>query len=196
MRHAYRLEGPAYRLRPVELGDAAEMVRLRCDPRNARFLNATSPRVEDQEAWMRGYFEREGDWYFVVERKSTGRTDGLIAIYDHDPATHAAEWGRWIIREGASAAVESALLIYRAAFDLIGLDAVYCRTLALNTPVVSFHDSMGAPRMRTIANGVTIRGVAHDQIEHKVARDQWPGISPKLTAMAARIGAMLERGKS
>jgi RimJ/RimL family protein N-acetyltransferase len=193
MRHDYRPEGRAYRLRPVELGDAAEMVRLRCDPRNAKFLNATSPKVEDQENWMRGYFEREGDWYFVVERKSTRQIDGLIAIYDYDSETKAAEWGRWIVREGASAAVESALLIYRAAFELIGLDAVYCRTLALNTPVVSFHDSMGAPRIRTIPNGVTIRDVVYDQVEHKVTKEQWPAISPKLTMMADRIGAMLDR---
>ena len=145
---------------------------------------------------MRGYFEREGDWYFVIERKSTGQIDGLIAIYDYDPQSKTAEWGRWIVREGASAAVESAVLIYRAAFELIGLDAVYCRTLAVNTPVVSFHDSMGAPRIRTIPSGVTIRGVVHDQVEHKVTKEQWLGISPKLTGMAERIGAMLDRRKA
>jgi RimJ/RimL family protein N-acetyltransferase len=193
MRHDFRPEGRAFRLRPVELKDAGEMVRLRIDPRNARFLNATSSKVEDQENWMRGYFERAGDWYWVVERKSTGAIEGLIAIYDHDPETNAAEWGRWIIREGSSAAVESALLIYRAAFNLLHLDAVYCRTLALNEPVVSFHDSMGAPRIRTIPKGVNIRGVDYDQVEHMTRKDQWPTIEPKLAMMADRIAKMLER---
>ena len=43
---------------------------------------------------------------------------------------------------------------------------------------------------------MTIRDVVYDQVEHKVTKEQWPGIVPKLTAMSDRIGAMLDRRKT
>lgn len=187
MRHDVRLEGFRFRLRPVTLADAPFIVGLRTDPELGRFLHATSPRVEDQEAWLERYFERAGDVYFVIEDGRTGEAVGTIGIYDIDEAARAGEWGRWLVKPGSVAAVESALLIYRAAFEVLGLEAVYCRTVADNQRVVSFHDSTGAPRTGVLKDHVELNGALHDSVEHRVTREAWTAMRPRLEMLASRV---------
>ena len=192
MRHDIRLIGFGFGLRPVEMRDAAEIVALRTDPRNQRFINETSSSIADQEAWLQRYFERAGDWYFVIHHLASGITEGVVGIYDYDSAANAAEWGRWVLRHGSIAAIESALLVYRAAFEAVRLDAVYCRTVADNVQVVSFHDSSGVPRANLLEGSAVIRGVAYDQVEHRIDRARFAQMEPRLGQLARRTAARLD----
>ena len=88
--------------------------------------------LEGQHRWYEEYSKRPGDWYFAIERKSSRKIEGTVAIYGFDPDANNAEWGRWILIPRSLAAIESALLIYRAAFDELDLSEVYCRTLVEN----------------------------------------------------------------
>jgi len=185
MRHSLRIEGFRYALRPIAEADARFVAELRSDPELGAYLHRTSGRVEDQEAWLAAYFERTGDYYFVVEELATGEAVGTVGVYDSDGAR--AEWGRWLIRRGSPAAVESALLVYRAAFEGLQLDEVYCRTVAENAKVVSFHDSSGAERVATLENHFHLDGVAHDAVEHRVDRARWDRMRPKLEFLARRL---------
>jgi len=193
MRHDYLLEGYAYRIRPIALSDAAAIVVLRTLPRNSMYIHDTSSILEDQETWLERYFERSGDWYFAIERIGSDRVEGLIGLYDQDLALRAAEWGRWIVQDGSMAAVESARLIYRLAFEKLGLTEAYCRTIARNTKVVAFHDSSGASRTQVLKGSAAIRGFIYDQIEHRVTRELWPTVDAKLGRLAERIAARLNR---
>jgi RimJ/RimL family protein N-acetyltransferase len=170
LRHDLRIEGEAYRLRPVTIEDAAFIVELRTDPRLGRFINDTSPRIEDQVTWIERYLTRENDYYFIVERRGTGRPEGTISVYDVDTVRNEAEWGRWVIHPKSLGATESVLLILRAAFDTLGLSAVHSRTMADNGPVVSLHDSFGAPRHRVLPAYAVIKGIPHDAVEHRIDR--------------------------
>jgi len=185
MRHSLRIEGFRYGLRPIRTEDARFVVELRTDPELGAYLHRTSGRVEDQEAWLAAYFERAGDYYFIVEELKTGEPVGAIGLYDSDG--RQAEWGRWLIRKGSPAAVESALLIYRAAFEGLGLAEVYCRTVAQNAKVVSFHDSSGAERVATLEAHFELDGVVHDAVEHRVDRSRWDTMRPKLEFLARRL---------
>lgn len=185
MRHSLRLEGYRYALRPIAEADARFVTELRSDPELGAYLHRTSGRVEDQEAWLAAYFERDGDYYFIVEDLAGGAPVGTIGLYDSDGRT--AEWGRWLIRKDAPAAVESALLIYRAAFEAVGLEAVFCRTVAENAKVVSFHDSAGAERVGVLARHFRLDEVAHDAVEHRVDRARWDMMRPKLDFLARRL---------
>jgi RimJ/RimL family protein N-acetyltransferase len=118
LRHDVGLEGFAFRLRPVELGDAADIVDLRRDPDRSRFIHETPPSVEAQVRWLEDYFRRDGDHYWAVERLSDGRTEGFLGLYDVDG--DRAEWGRWVLRPGSLAAAESAWLVHEAASDRWG----------------------------------------------------------------------------
>lgn len=187
MRHDLSLAGERFALRPAEIDDSAFILNLRRDPALGRWLHGTSPRLEDQEAWMAAYFQRPGDYYFIIVDSRDGAPVGAVGVYDVDPAAGEAEWGRWVVRPGSLAAVESAVLMYRIAFERLGLSAVVSRTVADNASVVSFHDSSGAERVRVLPGHVELAGRRHDSIEHRMERDRWETVRPRLEALARRI---------
>jgi RimJ/RimL family protein N-acetyltransferase len=192
MRHNLELEGNRFALRPVDMGDAEFIVRLRGDQQLNRYIHASSNRVEDQEQWLGRYMDRPGDWYFVIVDKVTGDPQGTIGIYEYDENMRSAEWGRWIVRPGSLAAIESAVLIYRAAFESLGLNAVYCRTVADNKTVVSFHDSSGAPRHRLLQGYFERDGQTYDCIEHHITRETWDSMRSRMERLATRIAVSIE----
>jgi len=194
MRHDLTQEGAAFRLRPIGDADAALVLELRSNPELNRFLHATSPSLDDQLAWLARYYERPGDYYFVVERLQGGAAEGVISLYDIDAANHGGEWGRWILRPGSLAAVESAWLIYRCAFETLGLQEVYCRTVADNGPVVSFHDSCGIADRRVLPAHFDLGGRKVDAVEHRVVRSQWNELGPRLEKLARLTARRLQRG--
>lgn len=185
MRHKIQLQGVGYALRPVGVADATFILTLRGDPHRNQFINETPPATADQEDWIRRYENRPGDWYFIITRD--GQPTGTVGIYDHDENAGTAEWGRWILLPGSLGAIESALLVYRVAFEMLDLQAVYCRTVAENESVLSFHDSTGALRVGVLPGHVTIRGKRLDMVEHRVDRPLWARMQPRLEALAARL---------
>lgn len=199
MRHDIAIAGHGFGLRPIAEADAGFAARLRADPALNRFIHAGDGDVEAQRRWLRAYEERPGDYYFIVEALARGEPEGLISVYDvaDDPSAadaHCAEWGRWLLRPGSLAAVESAWLVYRVAFDRLGLPAVCCRTLSANTRVVSFHDSCGIDTRRLLPAHVPWPGGALDAVEHRVDRADWPRLSARLEPLARRTALRLGRG--
>jgi RimJ/RimL family protein N-acetyltransferase len=191
MEHEVRLQGHAFGLRPAEVSDSAFIVGLRSAAGHGLNRGATS--VEAQQAWMERYFARNDDYYFVVERAADGRREGLAGIYDVDRGSGCAEWGRFVLRDGSIAAVEAAMLVYRCAFETLGLERVYCRTLADNSKVIAFHDSCGLTRADA---EVTVErdGEQCVAIEHSLWRDAWPTVRDRLDRLAARIADSIGEG--
>lgn len=187
MKHNYTLSGYGYRLRPVKLSDAQFIVNIRTeDSQRNQYIHTISSDPADQERWLNSYFEREGDYYFVVENRLTGENEGLISFYDVQDGE--AEWGRWVIRKGSLAAIESVYLLYRIAFEQAGLSRLYCRTIRDNAAVVSFHHSIGE-RTECILPGVfEIDGVRYDAVKQYSDREIfYHDIAPKLEMQASRI---------
>lgn len=191
MRHNLSVEGAAFRIRPVAEADAAAIIALRSDPLKNRFIHPVSPKIEDQLAWLDLYFSRAGDYYFAVETSTGGHFEGTVAIYD--VADGKGEWGRWVLRPGSMAAPESALLIYRAAFEILGLDEVHCRTVALNESVLSFHDRCGLNRRALLRNAVHLADGPVDAVEHYLTAQQWPDTCNRLAPQAERIARLVSR---
>ena len=90
-------------------------------------MHRVSNDLEAQRRWLTGYFERPADYYFLIENRGTGQREGTAGIYNLDRIF--AEWGRWIVRAGSLAALESACLIYRVGFEVLGLESIYCPTI-------------------------------------------------------------------
>lgn len=191
MRHDLHLTGAAFGLRPAVAADAAFILSLRSDPALNAFVNPTSPRLQDQLDWLARYDERPGDYYFVIERLSDGSAEGLIGLYDI--AGGEGEWGRWMLRAGSLAAVESAALIYRCAFTTLGLEAVFCRTVAANARVVSFHDSCGIAERLVLPGHFELRGQRWDAVEHRLTRAAWPAVDERLSKLAELTARRLQR---
>ena len=172
-------EGFGHRLRPVERRDAADILELRTDPELGRFLNPTAGGVEDQERWIEAQRARSGDYYFVIETLG-GRWEGVVGLYGIEDAS--GEWGRWILRRGSLAASASVLLLLRFGFDELGLERIYCRTLAQNVVVVSFHDSCGyTNRSEYIDTGGRVF------VEHSLVLPDWSAFCDALAPTADRV---------
>jgi len=196
MKHDVTVDGWGYRLRPIEIADAEFIVDVRTsDAGRSKFLHPISDDPELQRQWLAKYFERSGDYYWVVERRDTGTPEGLIGIYDLEPDTRIAMWGRWIIKSGSLAAVESALLIYKAAFEHLDLNAIYSIAITENKPVVSFHDSSGVPRVELIKDCFDLDGVKYDGVKHQCSKEHYPSVVEKLRPQAEMIQKRLNRSK-
>lgn len=189
MRHQLTLSLSAYKLRPVEDDDAGFICSLRADIQLNKYINASAVDVDGQKKWLAGYYERAGEYYFVVERLSDGRREGLISLYNVDAATCAAEWGRWVLLPGSLAAIESAFLIYSCGFGLLGLNRVYCRTIKDNASVVSFHDSCGIKEKREVDGSVVVNGQSYRLIEHSIDIKDWPEISEHMRRLINRLSS-------
>lgn len=196
MLHDLGAAGPAFRLRPVSDADAGFITALRADSVRSRFLHPVSPDVAAQIAWHERYATRPGDYYFIVERAETNDAEGTIGLYDVDEAAGAAEWGRWVLREGSLAAVESAALIYDIAFAQLGLERVYCRTVAANQAVVSFHRSFGLATGAVLPSHFRLGDVSYDAVEQELTRDRWETLRPSILAQAERVARVLRRTAS
>ncbi len=192
MRHSYTCDGHAFRLRPIQDEDALFVVELRTDPVLNQFLHETSDSVDDQVAWLNEYYQREGDYYFVLERLTDGKREGVIALYDHRVGHRRAECGRWVLRRGSLAAAECMLLAYRMAFDVIGLEHVVCRTVTENDKVVSFHDSCGVEERAVVPDYYRMRGKTFDAVVHRVHRDSWGPVERKLDLIARKVAKKIK----
>ena len=187
MKHHYSLEGFGYRLRPVRKTDAQFIIQIRREDmeRNC-YIHQISDDVSEQERWLDAYFAREGDYYFVVENRITGQPEGLIAFYGEENGR--AEWGRWVIRKGSLAAIESVYLLYRIAFEQAGLEELYCRTLAENKAVVSVHTSMGELTRGIVKNSAVLNGKQYDAVEQFAGREHfYANVAPKLEMQAKAV---------
>jgi RimJ/RimL family protein N-acetyltransferase len=194
MRHDLRLAGRVYGLRPVELDDAEFIVALRTsDPERVRYLHPIPPDPEQQRRWLRSYFERQNDYYFVVENRDSRDRHGLVSIYNVDPVLQTGEWGRWILRPGSFAAVESALLVYQVAFEYLQLRSIYCITVIDNLPVISFHDSCGLARAGSLRSHFELAGLMYDGVKHVCTQENWPSVRSRLEVQVQRIARRLNR---
>jgi RimJ/RimL family protein N-acetyltransferase len=176
-----------YRLRPVTLEDASFIVALRADPLLNRFLHEISPRVEDQVAWLECYFLRPDDYYFIVEDADSGEPHGAIGIYEVAENNAGAQWGRWILKRGSMAALESAWLIYETGFSRLQLAKLSSRTLVDNARVVSFHDSFGASRFAVLEQHFLVRGEPKSAIEHHIEAGEWPVLRARHYSTVSRL---------
>lgn len=167
MKHNIHVAGFLYELRPAETSDSALIVRLRRGGAvRKKFIHTTSSDIGRQEAWMEDYYQRKNDYYFVVKNRLTDEDEGVIGIYD--VVDGRAEWGRWVLRDGSFAAIESVWLIHRVAFDSLGLREVYSRTICDNDTVMSFHKSAQERFRAVLPSFCEIDGRRYDVAEFYV----------------------------
>src|SRR5262245_24082274 len=119
MRHSLQREGFGVRLRPITLDDAAFVVWLRNLEHAKGKVGDSATDIDAQQAWLKAYFQREGDYYFIIE--SLGRLPlGAYGIYNM--TGRSAESGRWVVRPDVPAALPSAFLAFETAFGSLKLD--------------------------------------------------------------------------
>lgn len=176
--------GFSYKLRKIRVEDAAFVVETRLkDAARNRYIHPISNDISLQERWIK---EHQNEHYFVVENLFTNQKEGLISLYNIENGR--AEWGRWVMKKGSLAQVESVMLIYKFAFEKLKLDEIYTHTVKDNTSVVAFHESIGAVQSRILENEVTINGVSYDITEQVATKELYhTRVLPFLQTKALRV---------
>lgn len=189
VKHSIQLEAYGLRLRPVTVGDAEFIIALRSHPRVQGNVGDTVPDAASQQRWIETYFERDGDYYFIVETIAN-KPVGTIGIYDVKDGI--GQWGRWIIMpEVQVAAFPAAVLVHQVAFDLLGLTALVGSVVSTNEKVLGFHRRFGAEITHVDHKSRYIRGDWIDMIWIRVQRVVWPAMFAKLMPLAEVAGRAL-----
>src|SRR5437660_9557969 len=134
MQHSVQTEGFGIRLRPVRMDDAAFIVWLRNLDHVKGRIGDSAPSEAAQKAWLESYFQRPGDYYFIIETRG-GIPVGTYGVYD--AKGKSAESGRWVIRPDVLAAIPSAILALDLDFGSLGFSELRVNTVSTNQPVLS-----------------------------------------------------------
>lgn len=137
------IKGRFIYLESVNEKDSEFILSLRLNGRYNKYLNKTNSDVELQKQWIKEQIARDNDYYFII-RDVNGNSIGTISLYNIDRVMNSAEFGRWICCGSALHSLESALLIHKFGFEIIGLNEIYTNTVSDNKSVVSFHKRFGA----------------------------------------------------
>lgn len=172
MQHNIKQRGFAYSIRPITLDDAQFIVDVRLeDEERNKYVHKISPDVNLQINWLNKYFQTPDDYYFVIENNLTGEREGLISIYNIE--NNVAEWGRWVVKKGSMAALESVDLVYKVAFEKLGLDELYTKTVEDNTPVVNFHKSINAKLRAILIDEFELEGQKYNAVNQFVDKEYY-----------------------
>ena len=181
MRHTLQAEGFGVRLRPVRMEDAPFIVWLRNLEHVKGRVGDSAMDTAAQECWLKAYFDREGDYYFIIETLG-GIAVGAYGIYDL--VGPSAESGRWIIRPEVPAAIPSAIQAFEIAFERLGLRELRVKTVATNRTVLSLNRKFGFRQTRVEPGAQVIGGQAVDLVHFVLEAKDWPKIRETLVPLA------------
>ena len=168
-------------MRPVRLEDAAFIVWLRNLGHATGRVGDSAKDTAAQLAWMNAYFNRPGDYYFIIET-SGGIPVGAYGIYDVIGAS--AESGRWVIRPEVPAAVPSALVAFDIAFGQLKLAELRVRTVSSNKNVLSLNRKFGFQQVRVEPSAQIIGGETVDMVHFLLEAKEWPKTRDKIASLA------------
>lgn len=181
MRHSLHTEGYGIRLRPVQMEDAAFIVWLRNQDYVIGRVGDSAPDVVTQQKWLESYFEREGDYYFIIETLG-GIPLGTNGLYDVSGKN--AEWGRYIIRPEVQAAASSAILIFDLGFEKLELRELLARCVSTNFNMHSLVKKYGFRQTETKFAGQIIGGQPVDMIHFVLKAGDWLASRKRLLPLA------------
>jgi RimJ/RimL family protein N-acetyltransferase len=181
MRHTINAEGFGVRLRPVQLTDAAFIVWLRNQDYVKGRVGDSAADPASQQQWLETYFERAGDYYFVIETLG-GIPLGTNALYE--VSGQNAEWGRFIVRPEVPAALSSAMLIFDLAFEKLNLRELLARCVSTNIKVHSIVKKCGFRQTETKHACQVIGGQPVDMIHFVMQAGDWPASRSRLLPLA------------
>ena len=185
MQHSFQAEGFGVRLRPVRLDDAAFIVWLRNLEHAVGRVGDSATDVRAQQAWLRTYFAREGDYYFLVETLG-GIPVGTHGVYD--TIGTSAEHGRFIMRPEVPAAMPCLMIGFDLAFGPIGLTELRGTVVSTNQRVLSLNRKLGCRQVKIEPGGRVIGGKPVDMVHFVLLPEDWAKARERLTPLAQLAG--------
>jgi RimJ/RimL family protein N-acetyltransferase len=179
--HTIHAEGFGVRLRPVRMDDAAFIVWLRNLDHAKGRVGDSALTEASQQAWLKTYFARPGDYYFIIETLDPISV-GAYGIYDVRGTS--AESGRWVIRPEAPAAIPCAMVAFDTAFGPLGLSELRVRTVSSNRNVLSLNRKFGFQQTLVEPAAQIIGGESVDMVHFLLPAADWPKVRERVLPLA------------
>lgn len=149
------LVGNSISMRLTDTSDADFILEMRLDSKKSRYISKVENDLEKQILWLREYKKRESEcqeFYFIIQSLKDAKRLGLVRIYDFKGDSFC--WGSWIIKDSAPkiAAIESAMLIYVFAFEILGFKNSHFDVRNDNISVINFHKRLFNAQITHIDN--------------------------------------------
>ena len=121
MIYTEKIRGKYVYLMSATLEDAEFTLALRQNPALTKYLPKLDIGLEQQKSWLISQREKLGDYFFVA-RTLDDEPIGTVSIYNINGDT--SESGRLALIGNPLENVEASLLLFRFAFDILGLKNV------------------------------------------------------------------------
>jgi len=138
--------GKFCKLRPVTVGDAGFIVRLRNDERKSTHISKGVQTVEAQADWISFYLTRyrKGLEYYFIACDMQDKPCGTVRLYHIN--AHECTGGSWVMQAGTPTAIslETYLMPLHFAFETLSKSIVHIDVRKENTRVWKWHEMCGA----------------------------------------------------
>ena len=173
MKHNVILEGWNCRLRPVRLDDSEFIVRVRNQDFAKGFIHDTDPSVEKQNEWTKRYFERGGDYYWIVENICENRPVGTYGLYDI--VGDLGMPGRIVlVPDSGIVLAVLPILVREFAFERLGLKRLVGDVVPSNKKVIKFSKMMGGVRLDAPPSEYAYMEQDAKYEWYEMTSDRWP----------------------
>ncbi len=188
MRHNFHLDGFKLRLRPVQMEDAAFITWLRNLDYVKGNVGDSAQNVVAQENWLKSYFDRPGDYYFIVETLN-GIPLGTHGVYDVKAGS--AEKGRHIMRPEVLAGLPNSMLLIDLAFKQLELSELRSNHVSTNQKLYSLHRKCGFKQIGIKHNAQIVGGSPVDLIQYILTKGDWSKVRGGLLPLAEFAGCQV-----
>lgn len=184
-----KLEGRFVRLEPLTREHLDGLCAIGFDPSLWAVANVRVTSREEMAAYIAAA-QGPSQLAFAVIHKPSGRVAGSTRFLNFEPAHARIEIGStWYGVEFQRTAVntECKLLLFRHAFEQLGMNRVELKTDARNERSQRAILRIGATREGTLRRHMIVPGHVRDTVYFSVIAEEWPEVEAKLEArLAAR----------
>jgi len=164
----------------------ADTVELRNNPALGKYINYVELSAEDHERWLAGQLEREDALNFVLVAQQ--RFAGTLSLYNIEHGKRC-EFGRMMMPEDGRRiyALAAELLGMSFAFEMLGVNTLYCVVVEGNNAVLNFHLKNGWKRDAQYERFASVNGSDAHLIGLSMQRSEWPNAFEKMRPLAKRL---------
>lgn len=163
-----------------------ETVRMRNTPSLGRFIHYVELSQEDHERWLRGELEREDALNFVLIVKQ--RFAGTLSLYNIEHGK-SCEFGRVMMPSDGRRmyALAGELLAMSFAFEILGVQTLYCVVVEQNRKVLHYVLKTGWHLDPRYDRYQTVNGRRAHLVGLSMDRTEWPGLLAKYLPVTRRV---------
>jgi RimJ/RimL family protein N-acetyltransferase len=165
---------------------AAETVALRNTPELGKYVNYVELTFEDQACWLNEQLDRNDALNFVLIAKQ--KFAGTLSLYDIKHGK-SCEYGRLMIPDDGMRiyALAAEMLCMSFAFEILGIQTLYCVVMEGNNSVLNFHLKNGWRKDVRYERFERVNGSDAHLEGLSVDVSEWPSCFAKMRPLAKRL---------